>query len=109
MTFKALHNLVPPYLSDFSILHPVPFSAILLCCSTVCSSLQTQHPGLSAALYPDSGTLFHYTSISWTPSHTSNHRLKHTCLNWLIHYNYINHGILSILYLSILYTFLILT
>ncbi|KAF7647625.1 hypothetical protein LDENG_00169220 [Lucifuga dentata] len=39
-------------------------------------------PELSAALHPDSGTLFHYTSVSWTPSHNSNHRLKHTCSNW---------------------------
>ncbi|KAF7650676.1 hypothetical protein LDENG_00122410 [Lucifuga dentata] len=39
-------------------------------------------PELSAALHPDSGTLFHYTSVSWTLSHNSNHRLKHTCSNW---------------------------
>ncbi|KAF7668116.1 hypothetical protein LDENG_00029170, partial [Lucifuga dentata] len=39
-------------------------------------------PELSAALHPDSGTLFNYTSVSWTPSHNSNHRLKHTCSKW---------------------------
>ncbi|KAF7652177.1 hypothetical protein LDENG_00100140 [Lucifuga dentata] len=47
-------------------------------------------PELSAALHPDSGTHFHHRSVIWIPSHTSNHRLKHICLDWLIHCNYIN-------------------
>ncbi|KAF7670366.1 hypothetical protein LDENG_00228490 [Lucifuga dentata] len=77
LSLKSIaNNLAPPYFS--LLLHPSTpshsvrsSSADLLSVPTFRLSTMGARAFL-AALHPDPGTHFHYTSISWTPSNPSN-------------------------------------
>ncbi|KAF7662649.1 hypothetical protein LDENG_00230650 [Lucifuga dentata] len=73
-------NHFSPILMSFHPSHSLQSSSAALL-SVPTFRLNTWVPKLSAALHPNAGTHFHFTSASWTPSYISNHRLKHTCLN----------------------------
>ncbi|KAF7641052.1 hypothetical protein LDENG_00297250, partial [Lucifuga dentata] len=89
---KSSRTLLPGSspIPDHPTTSPPPSSSFtgFLCPPILCHLLQLSYsqfhpsdsapwaPELSAALHPDSGTLFHYTSVSWTPSQIKTHLFK---------------------------------